>query len=111
MNVDLLLSAGKQEKRYKPASKYQETAFDVSLLLPLKLTTAEIETKLQRLNPLIDAVRLVDFFEKPEWNDVRSLAFRITLQSGDHTLTKEEIENVRQLVITTFEKMGGQLRS
>jgi phenylalanyl-tRNA synthetase beta subunit len=59
---------------------------------------------------LIEDVSLIDFFEKKEWTDKRSVAFRITLSSPERVLTKDEIEGVRMQIIAVLIGQGATLR-
>ena len=91
-------------------SKYQASSFDVSALMPRTATVGACEKQIADCSPLITNVRLIDFFERKEWTDKRSLAFRMELGSMDRTLAKEEIEAVRQQVIAILTGLGGELR-
>ncbi len=61
---------------------------------------------------LIDNVRLFDVFEGEALGEnKKSVAFTVTLQPTEKTLTDEEIEAVSQKVVGAVEKAtGGQLR-
>jgi phenylalanyl-tRNA synthetase beta chain len=95
---------------FQSLQKYQESTFDVSCTIPLSLEVAAIEKQIKDLDQLIRNVSLIDFFEKKEWNDKRSVAFRVLLSNPEKTLEKEEIEGVRVKVIAAIEKLGGTLR-
>ena len=62
------------------------------MLVPLKLTTHKLEQTLGKVDDLVTKIELIDFFEKEEWLDKRSLAFRLWLNHPEKTLEKEEIE-------------------
>ncbi len=96
---------------YKPLARYQATTFDVSALIPIRVTASDIKSVLADVDDLITTVELVDFFERDEWEAARSLSFRITLQHSERTLAGDEIEKVRVAVVAAIEKLGGELRS
>ena len=108
---DWLLNPETKVKRYAAFSRFQETYFDLSILVPLTLTTKFVENKLEKVNDLIRKVELIDFFEKAEWTDARSQTFRIWLEHSDKTLEKEDIDNTMQQAIKTVESFGAKLRS
>lgn len=92
-------------------SKYQHSSFDVSVMVWLERSVAELEAAVGAAHDLIVNVRLIDFFEKKEWTDRRSVAFRVTVAHDERTVSREEIEQVRTQVITVLEARGGQLRA
>ncbi len=108
---DWLLNPETKIKRYSAFSRFQETYFDLSILVPLTLTTKFVEDKLAKISPLIKKVELIDFFEKSEWTDARSQTFRIWLEHFERTLEKEDIDNAMQQAIKTIESFGAKLRS
>jgi phenylalanyl-tRNA synthetase beta chain len=108
---DWLLNPETKIKRYSAFSRFQETYFDLSILVPMTLTTRFVEDKLGKVNSLIKKIELIDFFEKTEWTDVRSQTFRIWLEHSDKTLEKEDIDNTMQQAIKTVDSFGAKLRS
>jgi phenylalanyl-tRNA synthetase beta chain len=111
LDGEFLLHAKSEEKKYLAFSRYQETFFDLSIMTPLEKTTQSLKELLQKLSPLILSVELIDFFEKEEWYDVRSLTFRVWLGSNKKTLDKEEIDRVRNSTVDKLSSIGIQIRS
>ena len=107
---DYLLHFIADTKKFKPLPKYQETTFDLSFFAPLNLTTQQIEKTLINVDKLITKVELIDFFEKEEWQDKRSLTFRVWLTDTEKTLEKEEIDAIWKKSIKAVEKAGVQIR-
>jgi phenylalanyl-tRNA synthetase beta chain len=95
----------------QPLAKYQPVEFDLSFFVPLAVQVGDIERALVAIDPLVRRAYLVDFFEKNDWLDKRSLAFRCELVSHEKTLEKEEIEEVRQKALHVVQSMGATLRS
>jgi phenylalanyl-tRNA synthetase beta subunit len=110
LNGDLLRDNPAPTYQVQPLSKFQSSSFDVSAMMPRTVAVAECERRMAACSSLITNVRLIDFFERKEWTDQRSLAFRLTLGSLERTLTKEEVEAVRQDVIGVVTTLGGELR-
>jgi phenylalanyl-tRNA synthetase beta subunit len=111
LNGELLRSLAPTKKHYEPISRYQDTYFDVSLMVPLTLTVAGITERFAVVSPLIQKIELLDFFEKKEWADQRSLTFRLWLSHQEKTLEKHEIDAVWKQVVVTASSIGAQLRT
>ncbi|MDQ5940300.1 MAG: phenylalanyl-tRNA synthetase beta chain [Candidatus Dependentiae bacterium] len=90
--------------------KYQHSTVDVSALVLKTSHVADLEGQLRSCSELIEEVSLIDFFEKKEWTDRRSVAFRLTLSHSERTLTREEVEQIRVKALEVLAANGGQLR-
>lgn len=110
LDGDFLLSFEPAIKKFKGMPKYQDTYFDLSFLVPIKLEVKEVQDKLEKLDDLVVDTKLIDFFEKEDWLDKRSLTFRITLNSPEKTLESDQIEDVRLKAIKVVSKLGAELR-
>ncbi|KKQ49211.1 MAG: Phenylalanine-tRNA ligase beta subunit [candidate division TM6 bacterium GW2011_GWF2_38_10] len=111
LDLDLLLTLSDAPKRYTPISRFQDTYFDVSLMIPLSLTFACLEQAAAAVSPLLKRVELVDFFENKAWADRRSVTMRCWLSSVEKTMGKEEIDAVWQRVVDAVSSLGAQLRA
>ena len=102
LNVDVLLSLPKQEFSFKPMSKYPDTWFDISMLIPVELTVAQLKTLISNSDTRIFNITLIDLFAKKEWQDQRSLTLRIFANDQQQTLSKEAIDalhaNIQKLL-------------
>lgn len=99
-----------QQIRFKSWSKFQEVCYDISLLIPLKISVDEIKQAIVQADKHIVSVHLVDFFEKPEWNDQRAITLRYVMSDQEKTMTKVEIDEIVQKVQTVMVKYGAQIR-
>ena len=54
---------------------------------------------------------LLDFFEKPEWQTERALAFRLLVRPQDKTLSKDEIDAIRDKAIAAGQALRAILRT
>lgn len=106
-----LLEPEVKQKRYAAFSKFQESYFDLSFMVPLSIKSADIIDTIRAVNTMIKKVELVDFFEKNDWTDVRSLTFRAWVEHFDRTLEKDEIDTVMHQSIANVEALGAKLRS
>lgn len=111
LDGDLLTAGELATKRYVPASKFQETYVDLSLMVPVSVTADALHKKLASTDPVVKKVELIDFFEKAEWTDVRSLTFRVWLSHDEKTLEKHEIDAVWQKAVAHVQALGAQIRA
>lgn len=111
LDAERLISYAREEVVYAPISKFQETTFDLCFMIPLSVQVADLKAALFDSDDLIARVDLVDFFDKEDWVDKRSVAFRLWVNHPEKTLEKEEIDNVRDNAIKRATKRGVELRS
>ena len=111
LDGDFLQHTHTPKKVFKEFSRFQDNYFDVSLLVPLTLTTSTLSATLQEISPLVQSVKLIDFFEKADWDDIRSLTFRVWVSDIEKTLERDEIEEIRLAAIKAVETCGAELRS
>ena len=80
------------------------------MLVPVTITVKQLRTELAQLDPKIAHVDLMDFFEKPEWKDQKSLTFRITLVDADATMTAAQADAIMHKVNEYLQKQGAVIR-
>jgi len=97
-------------KRYKPTSKYPEMVRDISMLIERSMSAEHIIEIIGQCDPKIVLVELLDFFEKDEWPDKRSMTFRFTISDKEKTMTKEEADVIWEAVAATLKQHGAQIR-
>lgn len=110
LDGDFLLSHQLPVKRYAAASKYPGILRDVSMLVPVAITVKQLRTELAQVDPKITQVALMDFFEKPEWKDQKSLTFRISLVDADATMTTSQADAIMTKVNEYLQKQGAVIR-
>ncbi len=84
---------------YQPLPRFPAVQRDLAFVLGAEqaLTAAEIEAALAReAGPLLRQVTLFDVFRFPDGR--RSLAWRLTFQAEDRTLTDDEVNRVQERV-------------
>lgn len=110
VDADFLIGQNPGPKSFKPLLKYQEVHLDMSVLVPHAITSVELERTILYAHSKIISVRLIDFFERKEWGDQKSLTFNFTIYDDSKTLTKEEIDEVWHQVIAQLQQKGAQIR-
>ncbi|MCF7799516.1 phenylalanine--tRNA ligase subunit beta [Candidatus Babeliales bacterium] len=111
IDANFLINFEPKITKFEELPKHQETFFDLSLMVPVNLLATNLEKDLYTVSDLITSVKLIDFFEKEDWTDVRSLTFRINLNHPEKTLEKEEIDKIWNLAVEKCKKLGAQLRA
>ncbi len=96
--------------QYKPVSKYPDAVRDISMLVPSTITVDTVRSRIQHVDERIVSAVLIDFFEKPEWVDQRSLTVRLTVQDAHKTLTTQEVDTLIAAVTTMLQSLGAQIR-
>lgn len=110
LNGDFVTSYHPQVKKFTPISKYPVVWLDISMLVPLPITVEKLSAAISKVDARITSVTLVDFFEKEEWKDQRSLTFRYFITDQEKTLEKDEIDAVSRAVVQAVQTLGVQVR-
>jgi phenylalanyl-tRNA synthetase beta chain len=101
-------------KKYKPFSKFPTVVRDVAFIVGKETPVGDIEHVIRTIgSSTITAVTLFDLFEgKTLGEGKKSIAFSISLNSIDKTLTEAEIDSVVSSVTgAVIKKFGATLRS
>lgn len=110
LNGDYLMNYTPARKRFVPLSKYPEVTRDISMLVPIQKTAQSYIDLISGISPIITHVTLVDFFQKAEWHDKRSLTIRVILQDSHKTLTTQEVDTIMEKVIAAVQQEGATIR-
>ena len=110
LNGSLLEDCSTTQHRFTAWSKFQEVSYDISLLIPTTLTFEAIQKTILKSHPFIKNIKLIDFFEKPEWPNQRAMTLRYTISNPEKTMTKAELEEIMQQVHKAMENHGAQIR-
>jgi phenylalanyl-tRNA synthetase beta chain len=95
---------------YVPAAKYPEVVRDVSMLIGRANTAQSLGDTIKAVDKKIVSVALLDFFEKKEWKDQRSLTFRVVMQDPEKTLTTQDADQIWHKVIAQLQALGAVIR-
>jgi phenylalanyl-tRNA synthetase beta chain len=97
--VDLqrLLAAPRRPTVFHPISRFPASDIDLAFVVDDSTPAAAVEDRLRDAGgDLLVDVRLFDVFRGPQLGEgKRSLAYRLRFNSLDHTLTDEEVGEVR----------------
>jgi phenylalanyl-tRNA synthetase beta chain len=110
LDGDFLLHHKDEIKQFVPASKYPEMVRDISLIISVDQTADAIIDLISQIDPKIISVSLIDFFEKSEWPDKRSMTFRFVISDKEKTLTKEEADAIWDNVAASLKQIGATIR-
>ncbi|MEK7145886.1 MAG: phenylalanine--tRNA ligase subunit beta, partial [Patescibacteria group bacterium] len=112
LNFEALAAAQKSNKSYKETSKFPAIHFDVSFSIDRRKTVREIENALLKKGPkILKNLRLFDIYEGDKIEaGKKSLAFSLTLQAEDRTLTGSDLEEAQKLTWKILEDLGAQIR-
>jgi phenylalanyl-tRNA synthetase beta subunit len=109
-NADAIMNHKPKALKFTPWSKYQTVAIDISILVDVLLCAASLEQLILQADSKIDQVKLVDFFEKPEWAGKRSLTFRYRICDFEQNITKDVIDAISEKVVAKMAEQGAQIR-
>lgn len=110
LDASFLLAYKHEDKKVSSFSKYPSVERDISMLVPLTMTVEEIKKLIASANPKISSVILLDFFEKPEWHNQKSLTFRFIITDPEKTLTHQEADAIWDTVSQIIVQTGGAIR-
>ena len=107
MAVDLerLLGAPRRPAVFHPISRFPASDIDLAFVVEDSAPAAAVEDALRRSGgDLLVGVRLFDVFRGPQLGErKRSLAYRLRFNALDHTLTDEEVGEIRRRCIEAVE--------
>jgi phenylalanyl-tRNA synthetase beta chain len=114
LEVELLplFERSRPDRQYRRVSRYPSSDIDLAFVLDEAVPAAVLTAVLrQAVGDLLAELRLFDTYRGPGLPDeARGLAYRIRLQTSDHTLTDAEVADVRQRAIDAASAMGASLR-
>lgn len=108
IRIDLLSQIAKKEISYKETTKYQTVNFDLSLIVNEDTKYGEIEQiiKSSDMKYLIDYA-LIDIYEnKEKLLGKKTITVRFTIGSYEDTLTKEQIDEERNIILSILKNNG-----
>jgi phenylalanyl-tRNA synthetase beta chain len=106
----LFLNSHKIATRYVQLPKYPDIRRDISLFVPLRMTADHLKEGIEKVDTRITAVTLVDFFQKNEWHDKKSLTFSFIIRDLHKTLTGHEADAVCAAVTSAVQSLGAEVR-
>ena len=114
LDVDLrvLESLSGAAARYTPIRRYPSSAFDLSVIAPLREHSGNLESLIaSAAGPLLESVQFQRQYSGPPLVEgTKSVSFRVTVGASDHTLSNDEIAGVRNGIIEHMRGLGFELR-
>jgi phenylalanyl-tRNA synthetase beta chain len=108
--LDKLLPFVGGHHRYEPVSRFPPVVQDIALTVDEGVPAARIQSIIERA-PLVRQVRLFDVYTGEQVGaGKKSLAFSITYQSPDHTLTDEEVARAQRGIVERLKHELGALQ-
>ncbi len=112
LNLSELLTETAGHRMFEPIRRYPATVRDIALIVDNDIRHQQVLDIIQSF-PLVTQAAIFDVYsggQVPEGK--KSLAYRITYQSANHTLTDEEVDRVqRQILSKLSHQLGATLRS
>ena len=111
IDLDKLLSKKVGKMQYKEVSKYPGVKKDLALVADKKVTSKEIELNIKKAaGSLLSNIQVFDVYEgKGIPENKRSIAYSLTFEKSDRTLTDEEVNSAMEKIIEFVEKKNGAI--
>jgi phenylalanyl-tRNA synthetase beta chain len=112
IDLSALLPFTTGHKMYQPISRFPAVVRDMALVLDAGVTNARVQTVIRGFPLVVDA-SLFDLYSGEQLPaGKKSLAYRVSYQSPEHTLTDDEVNKVQQQILAKLAKeLGATLRS
>lgn len=95
---------------YQPVSRFPDSHRDVSVLVPLAVTADMLHTAIAQSHDQIIVVQLVDFFQREEWGNKKSLTFNYVIRDMHKTMTTQEVDAISEQVNRAVRACGAEIR-
>jgi len=101
------LKTVREDSVYNPINRFPGALRDISLLVPRETKYIEAEKKIKREGgSLLSEVSLFDLYEGEEIPEgMKSFAFRLLFQSNSRTLSSEEVNKIRDKIISSLDSV------
>jgi phenylalanyl-tRNA synthetase beta chain len=105
------LSDRKAPRRYEPVPRFPPVVQDLAVVVDEAVTAAQVQSLIQAA-ALVRRAQLFDVYTgEPVPAGKKSLAFSVTYQSPDHTLTDEEVARAHRGIVERLKRqLGAELR-
>lgn len=112
LEVDTLFNNREKERTYKKLPKFPAVTRDLSFICDDDVSVMSLEKIIRsKCGNLCENVELFDVYKgKQIEKGKKSVSFSYTLRASDRTLSDEEINNINNKILASFEKLGIFLR-
>jgi len=99
-------------QRYQPLRRYPTSAFDLSVIAPLRDPAGEIQQRLCKAagSDLVEIQFVRQYTGAPLPEDRKSVSYRLTVGANDRTLSSDEVAAIRNRIIEAVRSAGYELR-
>ncbi|MBQ7759940.1 MAG: phenylalanine--tRNA ligase subunit beta [Acidaminococcaceae bacterium] len=114
MEIEPLVAAAIAVPKYKHLAKYPSMSRDIAVVVPLEVTNAELEAVIrEHAGELLIGVKVFDIYTgKQVAAGCKSMAFNLTYQAADRTLTDAEVDaSMKKVIAEVGEAYKAQLRA
>lgn len=110
INLSQIIASKRAKVNYKPLSRYPRVSRDIALLVDPEITHDQIVRTIKKGGGrLLTEVVLFDIFQLP---NKKSMAYRLTFESFDHTLSENEIHSSMESILSLLkDQLGASLRT
>ena len=107
----LAVLSGREARRYEPVPRFPPVVQDLAVVVDEAVTAAQVQSLIQAA-ALVRRAQLFDVYTgEPVPAGKKSLAFSVTYQSPDHTLTDEEVARAHRGIVERLKRqLGATLR-
>jgi phenylalanyl-tRNA synthetase beta chain len=97
---------------YKPVRRFPTSAFDLSIIAGVRELAGNLEFEIRRFaGDLAETVEYIREYQgDPLPPEKKSMSFRLVAGAADHTLTADEITDLRNKIIDGLSSLGYELR-
>jgi phenylalanyl-tRNA synthetase beta chain len=112
LDLHVIEQLGEAAKKYSALRRFPTSAFDLSVLTPLRTPVGEVATHITAGGgAFFQGVEFVTQYQgAPLPADRKSVSYRVTIGAQDRTLTSDEITQARAALIELLRKAGYELR-
>jgi phenylalanyl-tRNA synthetase beta chain len=113
LDLDRLLEARRRDRAFRPPSPYPPSTIDLAFVVAQDVAAGDVSATLRAAaGHLLEDVRLFDLFRSEALGGARkSLAFALRFRAPDHTLTDDEVGEIRRRCVEAVTRThGAELR-
>jgi phenylalanyl-tRNA synthetase beta chain len=112
IDLDVLQECTPARARYTPVRRFPTSAFDLSVVAGIRELAGNLQVEIRRFSgELAEQVEYVrEYRGDPLPEGKKSVSFRVVAGAPDHTLTTEEITDLRNKIIAGLSSLGYELR-
>ncbi|MET3574584.1 phenylalanine--tRNA ligase subunit beta [Bhargavaea ullalensis] len=113
LNLQAVLTRETEPLIYSPVPKFPSISRDVALVMPRAAEAGTLEAAIRSsAGSLLKEVHVFDVYEGDKMDEgMKSIAFSLTYQNPERTLTDEEVTEAHSRVIAALEAEGARVRS